>query len=126
MQQLFSQVAIDFKDGKQWWLDRNEEKCLDVYNKEHRSASAIREAILSIVDLEPGNANNLVTITAGDVLREIGIDKPTNPQFKECNSVLRELFGESKRIKGVNKWRIPKKIGKFDRLLPIPDDDDKY
>lgn len=123
MQQLFAQIAVDFNAGEQWWLDRNEEKCLEINNKEHRSASAIRELILSMVDLEPSNNNDQVKISAGDMLREIGIDKPTNPQFKECNAVLRELFGDSKRIKGINKWSIPKKIGTFDRLLSIPDDD---
>lgn len=48
-------------------------------------------------------------MTATEVLKEVGIEKPTNSQAKECAGILRELLGEHKRIKGQNKWRIPLK-----------------
>lgn len=40
-------------------------------------------------------------------LRLIGVDKPTNPQCKECAGILRTYLGEPKRIQGRDKWRVP-------------------
>lgn len=44
-----------------------------------------------------------------EVLERLGYNNPTNPQCKECGGILRELFGEPKKINGDYKWRIPLK-----------------
>lgn len=106
MQQLFAQVAVDFGQGEQWWLKSDEEEMLEDSNKGHRTISAIRERVISAVDLERRNPEGLPAMTATELLREIGIRHPTNTQSKECAVVLREFFGESKRIHGLNKWRV--------------------
>ena len=110
-QQLFAQLAIDFKKGEPWWLKQDEEKCLEFFNANHRNISAIHERIMDAVDMDKAqNGNsNLPAMTATEVLIQIGIKHPTNPQSKECAAVLRELFGDSKRINGQNKWRVPLK-----------------
>lgn len=61
--------------------------------------------------IDPGKKDgaNLPAMTATQLLLHIGIKNPTNPQSKECAAVLRSLLGDSKRIHGVNKWRIPLK-----------------
>lgn len=127
MQQLFAQVTVMFQSGERWWLDRNEEKCLESFNADHRAISVIREQILAKVELDRRNDQNLKALSAIELLMEIGNERPTNPQCKECAGILRELFGQPKKIQGIYKWRIPLKGGKFDQLLPDPiDDDDKY
>lgn len=127
MQQLFAQVAVMFQSGERWWLDHNEEKCLERFNADHRAISVIREQILAKVDLDRRNDPNLKALSAIELLMEIGNERPTNPQCKECAGILRELFGQPKKIQGIYKWRIPLKGGKFDKLLPDPkDDDDKF
>jgi putative DNA primase/helicase len=120
-QQLFAQIALDFEKGAHWWLTQAEERCLEENNKRHHNVSVIRELILAAVDLDriKDLANPLMT--AIELLQTIGIDKPTNPQCKECNAIMREIFGDSKRIRGQNKWRIPlKQIS----MTPIRNDDD--
>jgi len=112
-QQLFAQVALDHKKGEQWWLNANEEKCLENFNSNHRSISAIHERIAEILDLDRKNDTNLSSMSASDVLKQIGIQNPTNTQSKEAYAVLRELLGESKRIKGVNKWCVPLRQGGY-------------
>lgn len=107
MQQLFAQIAIDFENGDPWWLTHAEEACLEEFNAQHRSISALRERVLSAVDTDRGKEANLPAMTPTELLQEIGINNPTNAQCKECAAILREFFGESKRIKGLNKWRIP-------------------
>ena len=107
MQQLFAQLAVDFHLGKQWWLEQDEEKLLEIHNANHRAISVIRERILEAIDLERVGNHGLPAMTPIAVLNELGISNPSNAQCKECAAVLRELLGESKRINGGNKWRIP-------------------
>ncbi|HMW40486.1 MAG TPA: VapE family protein [Saprospiraceae bacterium] len=107
MQQLFAQLAVDFNRGEPWWLTSDEEKLLEIQNAGHRAISVIRDRVLDAVDLSKSKETNLPAMTPTQMLREIGISNPTNQQSKECAAVLRELFGESKRINGQNKWRVP-------------------
>jgi putative DNA primase/helicase len=109
MQQLFAQLAVDFHAGKEWWLSKSESEFLEMHNRRHRSVSSLHERILDITDLRKTGGDSLPAMTPTEVLRELGIDRASNTQCKECGSILRELFGESKRINGRDKWRIPLK-----------------
>lgn len=123
MQQVFAQVAVDFYRGEPWWLSPSEEGCLESYNKSHRAISAIHERVLDAVDLERAQDPHLPAMTPTELLRKIGVKSPTNAQSKECAAILRELFGESKRIKGQNKWRIPLVQGNWSATTLASDDD---
>jgi putative DNA primase/helicase len=127
MQQLFAQLAIDFANGAQWWLTREEEQLLELHNKEHRNVSAIRERILEALDLDHVKDAGLPALTPTQLLQKLDIKNPTNTQCKECASVLREFVGESKKIQGQYKWRIPLKKGCWEPMLPIkPSSDDDF
>ena len=127
MQQLFAQLAIDFQNDAQWWLTREEEQLLELHNKEHRNVSAIRERILEALDLDYVNDSGLPALTPTQLLQKLDIKNPTNTQSKECASVLREFVGESKKIQGQYKWRIPfKKEGWAPLLAPKATLDDEY
>lgn len=127
MQQLWAQVAVDYDNGEPWWLTSAEEGCLETYNNDHRTISVIREQILAKIDLGRNGDPDLKAMSAIELLREIGNDRPSNPQCKECAGILRELFGDPKKIQGIYKWRIPLRAGKFDKMLPDPiNDEDKY
>lgn len=107
MQQVFAQVAVAFYKGEPWWLSPAEERHLESYNRIHRAISAIHERVLDALDLDRTKDPHLPAMTPTELLRKIGINNPTNPQSRECAGVLRELLGDSKRINGQNKWRIP-------------------
>jgi putative DNA primase/helicase len=128
MQQLFSQLALDFKAGAQWWLTKAESERLELHNKEHRTVSSLHERILDIVDMNQALNSNLPALTPTEVLRDLGIDRPSNAQCKECGAILRELFGDSKRINGRDKWRVPvrSRIGVSFRVPVTPDLDDDH
>jgi len=129
MQQLFAQLAVDFQNGAQWWLTREEEQLLELHNKEHRNVSAIRERILEALDLDYVNETGLPALTPTQLLQKLDIKNPTNTQSKECASVLREFVGESKKIQGQYKWRIPfKKDGWAPLTAPkaTSNDDDGF
>jgi putative DNA primase/helicase len=124
MQQLFAQLALDYQAGKQWWLMQEEEQYLEEYNLRHRSISAVAEKVLSELDLDRKDAPNLPAMTATEVLKEVGIEHPSNQQCKEAVGILRECLGESKRIRGLEKWRIPLKQSTWSPSKPL--DDDEY
>lgn len=130
MQQVFAQLAVTFRKGDaRWWLNEHEEALLELHNREHRSVSAIREALLDILDLEPDSKeqSNLEAMTATRVLSEAGFDKPTTPQCREAGAILRELLGEPKRIRGETKWRIPLKYKRKNpsgKRTSLDDDED--
>lgn len=128
MQQLFAQVAVMYQNGETWWLSRNEEEHLERFNGDHRAISVIRERLLAKVDLSSVGMSNLPARSAIEMLEECGFDKPTNPQCKECAGLLRELFGQPKKIQGIYKWRIPLRPGQFDKHFTMPkrDDSDDY
>jgi putative DNA primase/helicase len=62
---------------------------------------------MEAIDMELRGDSGNPAMTPTELLGKIGFDRPTNPQCKECASILRELFGDHKRINGINKWRIP-------------------
>lgn len=107
MQQLFAQLVIDFQRGEQWWLAPDEEKLLENMNRNHRIISVIQERVLDAIDLDRAGDENLPAMTPTQLLQEIGINNPTNTQAKECAALLRENFGDPRKIQGFNKWRIP-------------------
>jgi putative DNA primase/helicase len=97
MQQLFAQIACMYRADEAWWLTQEEEHLLEEFNDRHRSVSALRERLRAYIDPEKKGASNLPAMSASDVLRNIGYEHPTNPQAKECASILRELLGDSKK-----------------------------
>jgi putative DNA primase/helicase len=126
MQQLWAQIAVDYEAGEPWWLDRNEEECLEVCNKDHRAVSAIRERLMAAIDHE-STASSTKAYSPIRALQKLGISQPSNQQCKEAAGIFRELYGEPKKIQGVYKWRVPLTMDKpdeFSKYLPDPDDDD--
>ncbi|WP_057884183.1 VapE domain-containing protein [Tsuneonella troitsensis] len=107
MQQVFAELKIDLGAGAEWWLNDSEEKQLAEINNEHRLVSAIEARIQEELDLDRMSADGLPRLTAIEVLKVLGIEKPTNPQAKEANVALRALLGPHKRIGGYNRWPIP-------------------
>lgn len=104
-QQLFAQIAVAFYQGAQWWLNDEDERLLEMQNKAHRAVSATRELVLDRVNLNPRGAF-ATDLTASALLNEIGIDRPTDREAKECAAVLREHLGQPQRIAGRDTWRV--------------------
>lgn len=104
-QQLFAQVAAEVAAGEPWWLGDAEEAVLADWNSRHTAVSVVEDAVHGWLDLEGGTKPQLFTPT--ELLKVVGIDRPTNPQARECGTLLRELFGAPSRINGRDRWRVP-------------------
>ena len=107
MQQLFSQLKVDFLAGAEWHLKPDEEGQLEAVNSQHRHYGAVGEKIKASLDMSRRGLLDNPRDSAGDVLRKTGIEKPTNPQFKEATAILKELLGPPKKIQGVYRWYVP-------------------
>ena len=106
MQQVFAQVAVDYENEEPWWLTMEEEAQLENCNEDHRRINAIEERVLAAIDVAPVTEGGLPAMTPTELLQAIGIANPSNTQAKECAAVLRRLFGNPKKIRGLNKWRV--------------------
>jgi putative DNA primase/helicase len=103
MQQVFAQLAVEYRKGEQWWLNEHEETLLNDLNSQHQVVSPIEERIRERVDPKGKNARSM---TATKVLEEIGFKTPSNAQCKECGAVLRSIYGPPKRVQGIMKWKV--------------------
>lgn len=107
MQQVFAQMAQALDLGEVWWLDAAAEEQLDAINRQHMASSVVRDLVLSHIDHDVKDRSGSQTFTPTELLKHVQISNPTNAQVKECAQLLRELFGDPKRIRGSNKWRVP-------------------
>ena len=124
MQQLFAQLKVEFEAGGQWWLTPDEERLLDEQNRHNRTISVIEDELLRLLHMDKIGADGLKAFTALEVLGLIGVEKPTNPQCKECAGILRTYLGEPKRIQGRDKWRVPFRLNGTGQVIPPIDFDD--
>ncbi|MFX4087236.1 VapE domain-containing protein [Sphingobium yanoikuyae] len=109
MQQLYAQLAVELKGGGQWWLTKAEEEQLEAWNSRHKVVTAVAEMVMAWIDMNRLGHKSNQQLTATEMLKFVGLDKPTNSQCRECGSLLRELLGPPKRINGREKWRVPLK-----------------
>ena len=126
MQQLFAQLALDFHAGAQWWLTKAEEALLEKHNSEHRSVSLMRDRLMKILDLSRIGQPDNPSMGTVDMLEKLGYDHPTNGDTKELTAVLRELLGNSKKVNGTQKWRIPLRPKTKPNFTGLDDDDKNY
>ena len=109
MQQLFAQLAHLLDAGEEWWLDPQEEEMLDSENSQHQMVSVVEETLMEHIDQDVSEEDRLKRPAVGamQLLVDVGIERPTNAQARECGTILRRLYGDPKRIKGSDKWRVP-------------------
>lgn len=106
MQQLFAQLKLEIERREQWWLTPEEEQALADYNLRHRAVSAIAERIKDHIDVEASGSDAGTHMSPIQLLKDLGLSNPKNSECKECGGVLRELFGEPRKVNGRVGWRI--------------------
>ena len=109
MQQVFAQLASAYRDGDEWWLSPEEEQLLEAHNQDHRSNSVLRDLVLEYVDLERPIDTKDQYMSTTELFKVFEIKNPKNADAKELTAILREFFGEPKKIKGTMRWRIPER-----------------
>jgi predicted P-loop ATPase len=100
-QQFWAEVAVLYKNGEKWWLTSEEEKLLELNNKEFLSISPFEELLQ-----EKYNFSKPATqpITATELLINLGYLNPGKKQRNEMGQVLRKL---GVKINRLSKYLMP-------------------
>ncbi|KXI27208.1 VapE domain-containing protein [Paraglaciecola hydrolytica] len=105
--QLWAQVRDElYKQNEKWWLSQDEEKALNDSNLNFRSVSTIQDKVFSDLDWNAPE-EKWSKQTATQVLQDLGYERPSNNNARECGAALRERLGESKKIGGNRVWLCP-------------------
>jgi len=107
MQQLWAQVAHMLEhDKERWWLEAREEEALEWLNRKFMKSSVVADLLDSALDWT-APTERYRPKTATQVLKMIGIDRPTNQQARDCGSELRVRLGPPKKSQGQTRWYVP-------------------
>ena len=107
MQQLWAQIAAEVRGGAQWWLDPEDEAAMEAWNERHQATSIVRDAVISVVDMEGDDTAATRRMTASEVLKEAGFDNPASGQAREAGAILRPRFGNPTKGNGIFRWNLP-------------------
>ena len=105
MQQVWAEVLTLFEAGEEWWLSRDQEQQLAGIHAMHQRPEPVRDLILGRLDI---GAPPERWVTAGDLLREMGIQRPTSTDCRVAATVLREYWGESRYHRGRKVFCVPR------------------
>ncbi|MEP7706447.1 VapE domain-containing protein [Paraglaciecola sp. 25GB23A] len=109
MQQMWAQVYEQMFKGKespQWWLTDEEQDQLEALNSHHKKRTAIEDLLESELQFDAPK-ESWTRLAAGELLKVVGIQNPTNQQAKECGDFLRQRIGQSTRSQGKVRWLVP-------------------
>jgi predicted P-loop ATPase len=115
MQQLWAQVYVVFNKGgecAQWWLTAEEQELLEDCNSVHQIVNAVVDQLAASLNVDAPQ-KEWRRSSATEVLQQIGIERPTNVQARDCGTYLRQAFGEPTRSQGKSRWLVPPNIDKF-------------
>lgn len=105
-QQLWAEVAVLFREGERWWLEREEEAALELVNNEHEAIDPLEEILQQRFNwVQRGHGSEM---TATDVLLAVGFDRPTKTQATDCSKLLQKMTGDKPRKSGSRRlFRMP-------------------
>lgn len=109
MQQVWAQALALYRAGTPHWLSREEQDYLEPHNAEHRELCPVKERLTSCLDWD-SHPTTWRTITATDLLIELGFNNVTQALVNRCSQALTELgCGYVRRERG--RFRIvPEKL----------------
>ena len=107
MQQLYAQLAVDFADGAGWWLTAEQEAGMEAWNERYQATSPVRDAVLTVIDLDGDDTAAHRRLTATGVLELAGLERVTTGQAREAAAILRAKFGPPKKSKYGMRWELP-------------------
>jgi Virulence-associated protein E/Primase C terminal 2 (PriCT-2)/Bifunctional DNA primase/polymerase, N-terminal len=108
MQQVFAQYKEEFYDkGATWWLNPEEEARLTVINREFETISPVQESLTTLIEQGRSDGKDCVFMSATQLLKAIGIDRPNRTEVLEVHTVMTELVGAARKTSGNRGWAVP-------------------
>lgn len=112
MQQVWAEIAELYKKGESWWLGGDFFDKVNQSNEDFTVLDPIEEKIRETYDWDEAlRVGNWERKTIGEVLSEIGIDRPNRYELNGCAAVIRKLSGGIgwKKSNGKKLFSVPKK-----------------
>jgi putative DNA primase/helicase len=108
MQQVFAQYKQEFYDkGATWWLTPEEEAHLTVINREFETISPVQESLTTLIEQGRSDGKDCVFMSATQLLKAIGIDRPNRTEVAEVHTVMTDLVGAARKTRGIRGWDVP-------------------
>lgn len=98
MQQVWAEVLEIWRGGEQSWLSRAEEEMLRGGNERFEATDVIQDLVSHSLNWSAPRTHWRWT-TAGELLRELGIQQPTNAQAQKCAKTIEKMSGKGGRRK---------------------------
>ncbi|UOF77186.1 virulence associated protein E [Caudoviricetes sp.] len=105
MQQLWSQIYYEYKQGNKWWFDTEEYGELNAINEKHTSVSPVYEMLDAGFNWTEGFRNNFLNTTMA--LRQCGMDNPRRADVNEAVKYFTEKGLEKTARKGIQGYLLP-------------------
>ena len=113
MQQLWAQVAVDYKNGETYKLNAEEFDLVKGINEEHQTLSPVKDMLYCSYEWDKLDPYNVRWLNATEVLRELNFNNPNKGEIIECALEIRKLNGDqSKRNNRGRLLGVPPKISK--------------
>jgi hypothetical protein len=107
MQQMWAEAKCLLNKGEQWWLTAKSELMLEQTNAAHAKITVVHQCLVEYLDFDAPE-DKWQKIQASKLLKDAGIENPTNNQAKECATALRAFgYPEPRKIKGYAMWHVP-------------------
>ena len=106
VQQAWAEALALVEAGETWHLNPEENRAIAEHNDAFRSKDAVEELILSSYDPEDFRDRWL---SATDVLRELGFDKPARSDSLKAGALLRKLY-KHRMLRGTTVYLLPDPI----------------
>lgn len=106
MQQMWAEVREWYRQGQQWWLTQSEAAALNAANAEFESVDPLDELIAERWDWD--SSARVEQMTATEVLKAIGYDRPQRRDATAVSEILRRMTGgEPRKTNGRRVFSLP-------------------
>jgi predicted P-loop ATPase len=103
IQQLWAEAKTWYDTGETWHLSQEEQQLLATHNNQFESTDPIKDEIYTHYDFSKINEDSSKWLTATDIAKAIGHEKPTRSEVTRVSSIVRIANGGQQRASNGKK-----------------------
>ena len=103
IQQLWAEAKTWYDSGETWHLSLEEQQLLERHNNQFESTDPIKDEIHSYYDFSKINEASSKWLTATDIAKAIGREKPSKSEVTRVSSIVRSANGGQQRVSNGKK-----------------------
>ncbi len=103
IQQLWAEAKTWYDAGETWHLSQEEQQLLAIHNNQFESTDPIKDEIYTHYDFSKINEASSKWLTATDIAKAIGHEKPSKSEVTRVSSIVRIANGGQQRVSNGRK-----------------------